>query len=126
MLNFMKQLKFNDKGLIPAIIQDCKTEKIFTLCYMTKKALQKTLKEKKVYLFRRSKNRLMMKGETSGHIQLVREVFLDCEGKSILLKVEQRVAACHLGYFTCYFRRLNEDGTLSVVEEKIFDPKEVY
>ena len=123
---FIQQLKFNGKGLIPAIIQDCKTGDVLTLCYMNKEALQKTLEEGRVYIFRRSKNRVMLKGETSCHIQIVKEIFADCEENSLLLKVEQKVAACHAGYFTCYYRRLNKDGTLATVEKKVFNPEKVY
>lgn len=123
---FIQQLKFNEKGLIPAIIQDYDTGKVLTLCYMNKEALEKTLKEGKVYLFRRSKNRLMLKGETSGHTQIVKELYLDCEGNSLLLKVGQKVGACHEGYFTCYYRRVNKDGSLEVSEKKVFAPQKVY
>jgi len=123
---FIDQLKFNDKELIPAIIQDYKSAKVLTLCYMNRQALEKTLEEGKIYLFRRSKNTLMMKGETSGHIQVVREVFVDCEGNSILFKIEQKVAACHAGYFTCYFRKVAKNGALEVVDKKIFDPEKIY
>jgi len=122
----MKDLKFNEKGLIPAIIQDYKSGKVLTLCYMTKEALQKTLEEGKVYLFRRSQKRLMLKGETSGHVQVVKEIFVDCEANSLLLKVEQKIGACHAGYFTCYYRRAGKDGSLAIVEKKVFDPKKVY
>ena len=123
---FMQELRFNDKGLIPAIIQDEKSGKVLTLCYMNKDSLEKTFKEGKIYLFRRSKNRLMLKGETSGHIQILKEALMDCEGKSLLLKVEQKVAACHMGYFTCYFRRAGREGAAEIVEEKVFDPGKVY
>jgi len=120
------KIKFNEKGLIPAIIQDDKTNKVLTLCYMNKDALDKTLKEGKIYVFRRSKNKLMLKGETSGNIQEVKEVFVDCEDNSILFKVEQHVAACHEGYFTCYFRKIDKDGNESIKEKRVFDPKDVY
>lgn len=123
---FIDELKFNEKGLMPAIIQDYKSGKVLTLCYMNREALEKTLEEGKIYLFRRSQNRLMMKGETSGHTQVVKEIFVDCEGNSILFKIEQKVAACHDGYFTCYFRKVSKDGTLEIIDKKIFDPKKVY
>ena len=126
MKKFMEQLKFNEQGLIPAVIQDYKTKKVLTLCYMTKEALRKTIEEGKVYVFRRSKKRLMIKGETSGHIQILKEVFVDCEANSLLLKVEQKTAACHVGYFTCYYRRVNKDGSFGISEEKVFDPGKVY
>ena len=89
-------------------------------------ALKKSLATGTVYLFRRSQNRLMQKGETSGHIQHIREIAVDCEGKSLVLLVDQRVAACHAGYFSCYFRRLNRTGRLREVGHRIFDPKKVY
>ncbi|MBL7070991.1 MAG: phosphoribosyl-AMP cyclohydrolase [Candidatus Omnitrophica bacterium] len=123
---FIEQLKFNDDGLIPAVIQDSDSGKVLTLCYMNKESLEMTFKEGKVYLFRRSKSRLMMKGETSGHIQILKEALMDCEGKSLLLKIEQKVAACHAGYFTCYYRRATGEGGLETVEEKVFDPGKVY
>jgi len=126
MKQFIQKLKFNENELIPAVIQDYKTRKVLTLCYMNQEALKKTFEEGKVYLFRRSKNKLMLKGETSGHIQLVTEIFVDCEGNSLLLKVEQKVGACHAGYFTCYYRRVNKDGKLKITEKKIFEPGKVY
>ena len=126
MENFLEQIKFNEQGLIPAVIQCQKTGKVLTLCYLNREALDKTLESGRVYLFRRSKNRLMLKGEKSGHIQIVKDVFMDCEGKSLLIKVEQKVAACHKGYFSCYFRRLEKDGSSHIVEERIFDPEKVY
>ena len=99
-MNTINKLKFNEKGLIPAIIQDCKTNKVLTLCYMNEEALRKTLDEGKVHVFRRSKGKLMMKGETSGCIQTVREVFADCENNSLLFRVDQKDVACHTGNFT--------------------------
>ncbi|MFA6320882.1 MAG: phosphoribosyl-AMP cyclohydrolase [Candidatus Omnitrophota bacterium] len=126
MEKFLSALKFNEKGLIPTIIQDEKTKEVLTLCYMNQDALLKTLEEGKVYVFRRSKGRLMLKGETSGCIQKVKSVSIDCEGNSILFIVDQERAACHTGYFTCYFRRLKKDGTFEVVGERLFDPDEVY
>ena len=126
MKEIIEKLKFNEKGLIPTIIQDEKTKKVLTLCYMNREALEKTFKEGKVYLFRRSKNMLMLKGGTSGHIQLVKSIFVDCEENSLLIIVEQKVAACHAGYFTCYYRELSKDGSEKVIEEKVFDPGKVY
>ena len=119
-------LQFNDQGLIPAVVQDVKTKQVLTLCYLNREALEKSLKEGKVYVFRRSLNRLMLKGETSGHIQVIKEVRVDCEGKSLVLLVSQKVAACHAGYFTCYFRRVSRTGKLQTVGRKVFDPKKVY
>ena len=121
-----KALKFNEQGLIPTVIQDRRSKKVLTLCYLNDAALKKSLSTGTVYLFRRSQQRLMQKGETSGHIQVIREIAVDCEGKSLVFLIDQRVAACHAGYFTCYFRRLNAKGQLITVGRKIFDPNTVY
>jgi phosphoribosyl-AMP cyclohydrolase len=119
-------VEFNAQGLIPAVIQDAKTKQVLTLCYMNRAALAKSLATGTVYVFRRSQNRLMRKGETSGHIQRIREVRVDCEGKSLLVLVQQHVAACHAGYFACYFRRLARSGALRTIGRKVFDPSSVY
>ena len=119
-------IKFDEKGLVPAIIQDAKSKEVLTLCYMTREAVEKTFAEGVVYVFRRSKGRLMMKGETSGCIQKVKSLCIDCEGNSLLFKVAQKRAACHTGFFTCYFRKLGKDGCLKVTGKRVFDPKEVY
>ena len=126
MNTFIQQLKFNAEGLIPAVIQDQRSGKVLTLCYMNKDAVQKTLEEKKVYVFRRSKGRLMLKGETSGCIQMVKAMFVDCADNSVLFKVDQTRAACHEGYFSCYFQKVSDNGDIIIEEERIFDPKEVY
>ncbi len=120
------QLKFDTQGLIPAIIQDEKTKKVLTLCYMNELALQATLEKGFIYVFRRSQNKLMMKGETSGHTQKVKEFRVDCEGKSLLFLIEQKVAGCHKGYFSCYFEKVNPDATGTVTDPRVFDPEKVY
>lgn len=126
-MSLIENLHFDEKGLIPAIIVDSENGRVLTLCYMNKEAVQKTLQTGKVYVFRRSQNRLMLKGETSGHIQTVKEVFIDCEGNSVLFKVDQKVAACHAGYRSCYYRGYNpRTRTLEVLEPRVFDPKGVY
>lgn len=120
------KLNFGKDGLIPAVIQDYKTSKVLTLCYMDKNALEKTLEVGKIYVFRRSKGRIMLKGETSGCTQAVKEVFVDCADNSLLFKVEQKQAACHEGYFTCFFRRVKKDGSEEITEKRVFNPKDVY
>ncbi len=125
-MDFINELNFSEKGIIPAIIQDEKTSQVLTLCYMDKEAIERTLAEGKIYVFRRSKGRVMLKGETSGCIQLVKELFVDCADNSLLFKVEQTRAACHEGYFSCYFRRIDENGNVVIEGERVFEPKEVY
>ncbi|MFA5146380.1 MAG: phosphoribosyl-AMP cyclohydrolase [Candidatus Omnitrophota bacterium] len=126
MIKLTEMIKFNEKGLVPAIIQDEKSGEVLTLCYMNREALEKTFEEKKVCVYRRSKGQLMMKGETSGCIQKVRSVCIDCEGNSLLFKVEQVRAGCHEGYFTCYFRQVDKDGNVNISCKRVFDPKDVY
>lgn len=122
----LRVLRWNEQGLIPAVIQEAKTKQVLTLCYLNRKALRKSLETGTVYVFRRSQGRLMQKGERSGHIQRIRQVAVDCEGKSLLLLVDQRVAACHAGYFSCYFRHLSPSGRLQVKGRTVFHPAKVY
>ena len=122
----LDSLKWDDRGLIPVIFQDHETCEVLTLAYMNREALARTLETGRVYLFRRSHGRVMMKGETSGNYQLVKEVLLDCDGDALVMKIEQvGGAACHEGYRSCFYRRLSGDK-LEVVGERIFDPQEVY
>jgi phosphoribosyl-AMP cyclohydrolase len=128
-VNFDKiksQLKFDSQGLIPAIIQDAKTQKVLTLCYMNEIALKATLEKGFIYLFRRSQNKLMMKGETSGHTQAVKEFRVDCEGKSLLFVIDQKVAGCHKGYFSCYFDKIEKDASRTTTDPLVFNPEKVY
>jgi len=122
----VKQLRFDAQGLIPTVIQEAKTGQVLTLCYLTRSAIRKSLETGTVYVFRRSQQRLMQKGETSGHIQRITDVRMDCEGQSLVLRVRQRVAACHAGYVSCYFRRLDGRGRVAVAGRRVFDPATVY
>jgi len=122
----LKKLHFKD-GLIPAVIVDAQDGQVLTLCYMDREALRQTLQTGMVHVFRRSKGRVMLKGESSGHVQRLKQLRVDCEGNSLLIHVEQRVAACHAGYKSCYYRKYDPGtDTLEVTEEKVFDPDAVY
>jgi phosphoribosyl-AMP cyclohydrolase len=113
-------------GLLPAIVQDAGTGKVLMLAYMNELAWEKTLETGKAHYWSRSRQRLWLKGEESGHTQLLKEILLDCDLDAILLKVKQQGgAACHTGYESCFYRRY-EDGKLIEVERPVFDPKEVY
>ncbi len=126
-MKLIDEIVFNDQGLIPVIIANVEDNRPLTLCYMTREALETTLETGKVHVFRRSKGRLMIKGETSGHIQEVRHVYPDCEGKSLLMLVKQHVAGCHKGYMSCYFREYDpKTDEFTVSDERVFDPEEVY
>ena len=113
-------------GLVPAIAQDADTGQVLMLAWMNREAYDETLRTGRAVYFSRSRNRLWRKGEESGHVQEVREVFLDCDADTVLLKVHQiGGAACHEGYASCFFRKVEPDG-LQVVGERVFDPKQVY
>ena len=114
------------KGLLPAIVQDYETGDVLMLAYMNRESWLKTLETGRATFWSRARNALWIKGETSGHVQLVREVMIDCDEDTILLKVEQSGgAACHTGYRSCFYRRL-VDGKVDVMGQKIFNPEDVY
>ncbi|HEX3015648.1 MAG TPA: phosphoribosyl-AMP cyclohydrolase, partial [Desulfobacteria bacterium] len=113
----IEQLKFDDKGLIPAVVQDAKTGQVLMLAYMNKEALQKTLTEGKACYFSRSRGKLWVKGETSGHYQYVQKIAYDCDADSILLQVEQAGVACHEDFYTCFHNTVGEDGSAKVEGE---------
>ena len=113
-------------GLVPAIVQDADTGAVLMLAYMNREAYEETLRTGRACYFSRSRNKLWRKGEESGNVQEVKEIFIDCDADTILLKVHQiGEAACHEGYQSCFFRKLDK-GQLSVVGERVFDPKQVY
>jgi phosphoribosyl-AMP cyclohydrolase len=113
-------------GLIPAIAQDAATGQVLMLAWMNREAFDETLRTGRACYFSRSRNRLWRKGEESGNVQEVQEVFIDCDADTILLKVRQiGDAACHEGYKSCFFRRIDKDK-ITIVGERVFDPKQVY
>ena len=103
-----QQIKLNERGLIPAIVQDRKKGDILMLAYMNREAISKTFSTGNSHFWSRSRQRLWMKGETSGNVQKVREVFLDCDGDTLLLKVDQKGVACHTGKPSCFFTPLRK------------------
>jgi phosphoribosyl-AMP cyclohydrolase len=121
LLDFKKQ-----GGLVPAIAQDWETGEILMLAYMNEEAFEETLRTGKACYYSRSRDKLWRKGEESGNIQIVKEIRTDCDSDTVVLKVEQiGGAACHTGYRSCFFRKIENNG---IVEDgiKVFDPKEVY
>jgi len=113
-------------GLIPAIAQDYQTGEVLMLAYMDQAAWEATLATGKATYFSRSRQALWVKGETSGNVQRVKEIRVDCDDDTVLLKVEQvGRAACHTGHISCFYRRV-ENGTLKVIGSPVFDPEEVY
>jgi phosphoribosyl-AMP cyclohydrolase len=113
-------------GLVPAIAQDAATGQVLMLAWMNSQAYEETLRTGRAVYFSRSRQKLWRKGEESGHVQEVREVFIDCDADTILLKVHQiGGAACHEGYPSCFFRQVEPNG-IRVIGERVFDPKQVY
>jgi len=123
----MIKLDFNKTGgLVPAIVQDYQTGEILMLAYMNPDAFNATLSTGKATYYSRSRQTLWVKGETSGNIQRIKEIYIDCDDDTVLLKVEQLGgAACHSGHRSCFYKKV-EDGSIRVTEEPVFDPREVY
>jgi phosphoribosyl-AMP cyclohydrolase len=120
-LDFGKQ-----SGLVPAVVQDAASGKVLMLAYMNQEAWEKTLETGKAWFWSRSRNKIWLKGESSGNVQVVKAVYVDCDDDTVLLKVEQKGgAACHEGFESCFFRRA-EAGSLVTEGERVFDPKKVY
>ena len=114
-------------GLVPAIVQDDRTGDVLMLGFMNAEALAETQRTGEVVFFSRSRNRLWKKGESSGHVLQVRELRVDCDADALLLRVEAvGPGVCHEGYRSCFFRRVEADGSVSVTEEKTFAPEQVY
>jgi phosphoribosyl-AMP cyclohydrolase len=120
------QIHFGADGLVPAVVQDAVSGDVLMLAFMNAEALQRTLDSGRAHYWSRSRGKFWRKGESSGHEQLVAEIRVNCERNSLLLLVHQIGAVCHEGFPTCYFRRLEEDGTLTVVRERAFDPVQIY
>lgn len=114
-------------GLLPAIVQDYRSGKVLMLAYINKASWEKTLETGEAHYWSRSREELWHKGGTSGHVQKIKEIFADCDSDTIIFKVEQvGGAACHTGYETCFYRKVDRNGNVIVASEKIFDPKKVY
>ena len=124
-LNFRHEV--GGEKLIIAIAQDYESSEVLMVAYMNKEALLKTLQTGNAHYWSTSRNKLWFKGESSGHTQEVQEVLTDCDEDAVLLKVKQNGGACHEGYYSCFFRKIQEEtGNLVQVKEKIFEPEKIY
>jgi len=121
----LDQLKFDDKGLIPVILQDEGNGEILMFAFMNRESLQKTLETKLATYWSRSRQKLWVKGESSGHTQEVRDVYFDCDADALLMKIKQNVAACHTGFRSCFFNKI-EGEEVKTVGEKMFEEEKVY
>ena len=125
-MSFSDELKYDGQGLIPAVVQDWQTGDVLMVAYMNKEAVERTLATGKTCFWSRSRKEFWVKGASSGHFQLVKGVYTDCDRDCLLIKVEQQGGACHDGYRSCFYRRVADDGSLEIVAEKVFDPDQVY
>ena len=122
---FIDAVKFNDQGWVCAVTQDVESGQVVQQAWMDRVAIEKTFETGNAHYYSRSRKKLWMKGETSGNIQQLIDIRIDCDGDTVLLLVKQNGAAGHEGYFSCFFRKLASGG-LEIDTERVFDPKEVY
>ena len=118
----LDDLKYDDNGLITAISQDYKTGEVLMLAYMNREALENTIETGNGHYWSRSRQKQWKKGESSGHVQIIHDIRVDCDMDAILLQVEQIGGACHTGFRSCFYRTIKGD----IVGEKVFEPDEVY
>ena len=133
-LNF--RLEKNGENLVIAVAQDWQTNEVLMVAFMNRQAVEETLKTKKAHYYSTSRGKQWLKGESSGNIQTVHEIYVDCDADAIILKVDQKGAACHEGYRSCFFRQLDidseidldniTDNEIKIISERLFDPKEMY
>lgn len=134
-LNF--RLNMGGEDLVIGIAQDWQTNEVLMVAFMNKEAVEQTLKTKKAHYYSTSRQKQWLKGESSGNVQTVKEMYIDCDADAIIMKVEQIGAACHEGYRSCFFRQLDiekeninidnlTDEDVKIISERLFDPKEMY
>lgn len=125
-MSSLDQLKFTADGLIPAIIQDHADGRVLMMAWMNRASLEKTIETGLTHFWSRSRQKFWMKGESSGHVQRVKDIALDCDGDTLLIRVEQTGAACHEGYRSCFFRSIRPAGAAEITEPRLQDPGEIY
>lgn len=119
-------LKWNSEGLVPAIVQDAESGQVLMMAWMNTAALSLTLETGQTHYYSRSRKSLWHKGGTSGHVQLVESIRVDCDADVLLIRVSQKGGACHEGFRSCFFRRVDEAHGLEIVDRPIFDAETVY
>ncbi len=124
---WIDNLKYDEKGLVCGVFQDFQTGEVLTIAWLNKEAVELMWQTKRGTVYRRSKQKVMMKGEVSGNVQIVHEIFVDCDKDALVIKVEQiGGAACHKGYRSCFFDLVTENGELEAQGTPLFDPQKVY
>ena len=120
-------LKWTADGLSPAIIQDHANGRVLMMAWMNRASLEKTIETRRTFFWSRSRQKFWMKGESSGHVQIVKDIAFDCDGDTLLIQVEQTGSACHEGYRSCFFRSLDDTGEESkVTEPRLETPEAIY
>ncbi|MBX6312110.1 MAG: phosphoribosyl-AMP cyclohydrolase [Isosphaeraceae bacterium] len=125
-LPFLDDLKWTADGLIPAIVQDVETGAVLMMAWMDREAVRRTLATGQTHFYSRSRQASWHKGATSGHVQHVEGIYVDCDADVLLIRARQVGGACHEGYRSCFFRRIDGEGRLEVIAEPVFAPEEVY
>jgi len=124
--SFLETVSFDSNGLVPAIVQDHESGKVLMMAWMNRESLEMTLKNRKACYWSRSRKKLWLKGESSGNMQDVHEILIDCDGDTLLLKVSQKGGACHVGYHSCFYRKTKSDLSLEICDTLMFNPEDVY
>ena len=126
-MSFIDKLKWTEDGLIPAIIQDCRDGRVLMMAWMNRASLEKTVETRRTWFWSRSRKKFWMKGESSGHVQVVKDIAFDCDADALLIQVEQTGAACHEGFRSCFFRWVAEDGAgFAETEPRLETPEAIY
>jgi phosphoribosyl-AMP cyclohydrolase len=126
-MSVYEKLKFDANGLIPAIVQEQRTGRVLMMAWMNHASLEKTIQTGKTVFWSRSRQKFWMKGEESGHVQIVKDIAFDCDGDTLLIQVEQSGAACHEGYQSCFFRSVQGDGSeFKITEQRLISPEQMY
>jgi len=125
-LPFLDQIRWTADGLVPAIVQDAQTGEVLMMAWMDEPAVRRTMETGQTHFYSRSRKLAWHKGGTSGHIQHVESIRVDCDADVLLLGVRQVGGACHEGYRSCFFRRVDEAGRLEVIAEPVFQPGAIY
>ena len=124
-MDILDKVKYDANGLVPAVMQDYENGEVLMVAYMNSESIKTTLETGKTHFWSRSRQKFWMKGESSGHTQEIKEVFIDCDGDCILFKVKQNIAACHTGFRSCFYRKWDGDKLIET-GEKMFNEDDVY
>ncbi|HEY3320378.1 MAG TPA: phosphoribosyl-AMP cyclohydrolase [Planctomycetota bacterium] len=123
---FLDALKYDADGLVTIVVQDADNNAVLMVAFANREAVRKTLETGLMHYYSRSRKKMWLKGEESGHTQKMLSMTVDCDGDAIVAKCRQVSGACHLGFRSCFAFQVERDGKVTVVGEKLFDPKEVY